>query len=643
MPGETLKQFLSAHTETLQRTLRVGHIVVYEESSCSVEPCLNFQKCVSKVKFEKAGAEFLRSTRIQLRPILVRHELGCECPVGFTGTKSSMTCDLEINLCYSNPCGNNAACLSIESGFVCICDPGFTGRLCDIDLNIVRCCDRHLSPLTLPPSQLNPVARSPLKAPVIESFNNKINRTLHSKCVSSGEGVSSVWSAPSDGDQVCQGGSQCKNLILGGILCDKCGTNAVDKSFFNNLCELRAKHFPAGANAFLALPGIQSRHRFKVQLTFATTKPSSFIFHNGRIDSSSDFIALKLDSGYLSFVYSLGGAVQELKMDDLAVSDGKWRTVTVEYRDRRVSLSLDDDDSMEVDSCRLARSERCHRRKAEMSLDLRCLNQMETCFRFLDLGGPLMLGRGKRLVSSFYFEGCIGDVFIDDKLVDLDKDTLADFSTEPGCVPKLDQCKLRPRNQCTICRHAWAEQAKCECANDDQFVEGSFCTQNARAQVFSLNGMGFIALHFNSTQLHSQLSFYIKLSPNERTVVLASLGHGKDRSVTLRYSSSQQRVELWDEAQVLFNTGLVLHDGFWNKIEIKFSSELILAINNLIEFKSELKYSFDKVLIGSQSSSFVGCVKNVPFGLVNVEESQNVSFGCQIKVKPLFKIKNEEV
>lgn len=38
------------------------------------------------------------------------------------------TCDIEINLCYSNPCLNGATCKQVEAGYRCLCPTGFKGN-----------------------------------------------------------------------------------------------------------------------------------------------------------------------------------------------------------------------------------------------------------------------------------------------------------------------------------------------------------------------------------------------------------------------------------------------------------------------------------------------------------------------------------
>lgn len=54
----------------------------------------------------------------------------------------------------------------------------------------------------------------------------------------------------------------------------------------------------------------------------------------------------------------------------------------------------------------------------------RCADLMQTCYRFLDLTGPLQIGGLPALPSDFQiknkdFDGCIMDLYIDHKMVDL--------------------------------------------------------------------------------------------------------------------------------------------------------------------------------------------------------------------------------
>ena len=57
-------------------------------------------------------------------------EYECHCQIGFTGTN----CEIRINECVSNPCGENGNCYDLEQKpgqFQCSCLHGFEGELCN--------------------------------------------------------------------------------------------------------------------------------------------------------------------------------------------------------------------------------------------------------------------------------------------------------------------------------------------------------------------------------------------------------------------------------------------------------------------------------------------------------------------------------
>ncbi|KAK0069574.1 protein jagged-1b [Biomphalaria pfeifferi] len=52
----------------------------------------------------------------------------CLCPYPYSGR----FCEEEKLACYSNPCGSFGVCLDIKSGYSCQCNPGYSGKNCDI-------------------------------------------------------------------------------------------------------------------------------------------------------------------------------------------------------------------------------------------------------------------------------------------------------------------------------------------------------------------------------------------------------------------------------------------------------------------------------------------------------------------------------
>jgi len=397
-----------------------------------------------------------------------------------------VVCDLEINLCYSNPCGNNGVCLSIESGFKCLCHHGFTGSACQFNLNEMKCCG--------------------------DSTNSSSCERQYSP---------GLLSRPND-NQICKSPSRCKNLILGGIVCDKCAeqhTPTTDTSFYNKFCELRAKHFPKSQNAFMILPGIHSRFRFNIRLTFATVKPDGYLFHNARLSPTAhDFISLSIHKGTLTFSYSMGSEHStQIQIKNITVNDAKWRTVTVDYANHRFVVSLDNDNMPGVDSCSLAVNRNasdsdlidCFRTESRYELPEKCSSQVETCFRYFDLNGPLVLGR-----ESFYlgrdeaavnYEGCLSDVYVNERLVDLGGEAISDYRTEIGCGVKSSKraCEGR-KGECERCEQVWGDEVRCD-------------KLDSEASVVGLSRDGYLTLKEMQLSGHSgfKVEFFLKMSREE--------------------------------------------------------------------------------------------------------------------------------
>ncbi|KAH0630148.1 hypothetical protein JD844_012822 [Phrynosoma platyrhinos] len=131
--SEELQEQLYMKRMTLT-SVSMLEVLPFDDNVCLREPCQNYMKCISILKFD-SSAPFIASLSTLFRPIHPITGLRCRCPQGFTGDY----CEMEINLCYSNPCHNGGVCTRKEGGYTCICRQHFTGDNCEVDSRAGRC------------------------------------------------------------------------------------------------------------------------------------------------------------------------------------------------------------------------------------------------------------------------------------------------------------------------------------------------------------------------------------------------------------------------------------------------------------------------------------------------------------------------
>ncbi|XP_060651948.1 protocadherin-like wing polarity protein stan isoform X2 [Drosophila nasuta] len=119
--------------------LATVEVLPFDDNLCVREPCLNFEECLTVLKFGNAS-EFIHSDTVLFRPIYPVNTFACSCPEGFTGSKEHYLCDTEVDLCYSDPCQNGGSCVRREGGYTCVCPDTHTGPNCETSISKLRPC-----------------------------------------------------------------------------------------------------------------------------------------------------------------------------------------------------------------------------------------------------------------------------------------------------------------------------------------------------------------------------------------------------------------------------------------------------------------------------------------------------------------------
>ncbi len=545
------------------------------------------------------------------------------------GMHHKYECDIEINLCFSSPCQNGGQCVHQESGYVCLCPDGFAGRNCEINFSHDFC-------------------RNGLCRGASRCINGGAARAMKVKpsMVRAGLGLDKAL-LESAGVQTEAGGG------AGGFLCADCPHG----EWGTPLCELRSRSFTPGS--YLTFSALRQRHRLNLRLRFATKEANGLLLYNGRYNEKHDYIGLELIGGKIHFSFSLGGTNKATVSVGSRLHDGAWHEIEVNYFNRSATLKLDNCDEAllnAVERYDLGQEFACAN-KTSLLLEGRCADRMQTCFRFLDLSGPLQIGGLPPLPTSFQvankdFNGCISDLAVDYSLVDFNT-YVANNGTTVGCDAKKSYCSLpnSPCNQRGTCEDAWKGYV-CRC--QDGFT-GQDCLEETEA-TRHFRGDGFLSFSPNLQPLAYPWLVSFDVKTVARKAVLLSIQLGQSSLVKWEIIGGKLHYSVDDRRPVVLEE-MTINDGKWHRVEARWMATGVTLSVDYGQYSKQGRFEgaeilglyIAKVTVGgydtpdeltnadlfrSQAPSFVGCIQALDVG--NSKDAwlrptleTNVYSGCQ--------------
>ncbi|XP_077966243.1 cadherin EGF LAG seven-pass G-type receptor 2-like [Styela clava] len=586
------------------------NVMPFDDNICLREPCENYMRCVSALYFN-SSAPFVSTETVLFRPIHPVSGLRCKCPSGFAG----IGCENEVNLCHSSKCKNGGKCISVEGGYVCKCDGNFAGKHCEVNL---------------------------------------------------------VGSQCSEARGICRNGAKCHPFPAGGFRCD-CQVGGLTTNEMTPFCELRGRSFRKGD--FAMFSGITRQWRFTLSLSFATRERNGLLLYNGRFNHQHDYLSLEIVEGQVQLNFSTGQHFTVVSpFIEGGVNDGHWHTVLIEYHNKpeREVLGPGHTGPSNIKVVTVTVDpERCD---PAVSLKWHASLGNYTCSKTAEQGGtkssldlttPLLIGGVPKLpeayqVRSRYFVGCLRDIEIDHRRIDM-YNYVANHGSQPGCSALRNHCQDNPCFKGS-CENSWGT-FKCNCPADHG---GKRCERIQPVDRF--NGVGCLK-HQQVGVLPSPMSqpwkHYLSVRTTQTNGAVLHIKIAGDVEIKLSvqnqlvtYSVRLSRSNYKDQVE-----GFKINDGKWHEITVewrKIDRNIKIDINiddgtatdsfiisNLPSTLTSSRSRITELYLGGfwtgskVTNSFIGCIRGLEFSARNSVQSvpseslrktagARVSTGCNV-------------
>ncbi|XP_047376883.1 protein crumbs homolog 1 [Sciurus carolinensis] len=598
---------------------------------CASQPCLHGGLCVDG-----------------------ENRYSCNCTgSGFTGTY----CETLMPLCWSKPCHHNATCEDSVDNYICHCWPGYTGAQCETDINecdsnpcqsdgecVELSSEKQYGHITGLPSSFSYLEASGYVCVCQPGFTGihceeDIDECSSNPCQNGGtcENLPGNYTCHCPFDNLSgtfYGGENCSDILLG-CTHHPCLNNGLCVPHFQNdrhefsclcppgytgsLCETVTTLSFEG-NGFLGVtsgPHTAKDSVCNIAFSFQTVQPTALLLFRGNRDM---FVKMELLSGYIHLSVQVHNQSKVLLYISHNTSDGQWHSVEVIFAEA-VTLAL------VSNSC----TEKCIA-KAPSPFER---NQSICAFQNSFLGG-LPVGtasNGITVLNSYNipstppFVGCLQDIKFDLNPITWENISSGlSLNIKANCLRK-DWCESQPCQNRGRCINLWLSY-QCDCYRPykgpdclREYVAGRFGQEDSTGYaVFNLDGSygqsfslsmfvrtnrpsGLLLALKNSTYQyirvwleHGRLALLTPSSP--KFTVKSVLSDGNVHLITLKIKPN--KIELYQSSQNL---------GFISAATWKIQKGDIIYIGGLPDKKeTEVNGGF-----------FKGCIQDVRLNNQNLE------------------------
>ncbi|XP_039586501.1 protein crumbs homolog 2 isoform X1 [Passer montanus] len=460
----------------------------------------------------------------------------CQCQPGFTGD----TCFTNIDECESQPCQNGGLCHDLVNGFLCQCPPGYSGVECAVNINE---CEE------------GPCKNGAVCEDGIADYS------CH--CAPGQDGI--TWGGKNCSVQLtgCQT-HDCQNEALciptyqaesHGHLCQ------CQPGFYDATCSTPTT-FSFASRGYLLLELPQSSESGQgagggsVSLRFRTTLPSAVLFYRGH---EAEYLFLELLDGILHAELKREGVGYPLLLQGLRVDDGQWHEVEVVVHSA-VQLKLWHG-SCEAGVCL---------QSSPVPAGTAVIPQ---AFLNLYIGGaedPL----ANKTRSQQGFVGCLQDLRVDAEAVLPAALALRGSSpARPGC-DRTEWCLSQPCLHGGLCLDLWATFS-CDCARP---YGGPACSYERPAATFGLENSTSFASFTLSDSLGANFNLSFFLRSRKPDGLLLQVCNGTGPCLTLYLRDGKLSIETSPADTVTFPGNVV--DGRRHLIALSFQGGSVGALQS---------------------------------------------------------------